>query len=311
MRSRKLWPVLLAAIPAVRGQAGLGLGLWLPKGVLAATAGPTDFDHEAGIAARRAAVSTLGTHGTILEAERLRLRVSQEPCFLQTGTMTGQWLPREQVLVAEGNAIDEIVAAAIKLDADLIVMGLSRAGELGPRVDLTANRISTVVCRSRKVVLVARPNAATTHILAASDFTDAEYPALHYASLLADWLDVELTFLHHVNPSQASFTALSCAALLQSRPPDLTCLRSQAARARIDRLAAHFGTGIETVVTEGDDTAGKILAEAAIRKADILVVGAHGTSFIQRWLHHPVGIELIEQATASVFVVPLSKTRMS
>ena len=78
--SEKLWPELLAAIAAVRAQAGLGLCLWLPKVTLTPAAGPKDFQHQAIVAAMRAAGSTLGTRVTLLEAERLRLRVSQEPC---------------------------------------------------------------------------------------------------------------------------------------------------------------------------------------------------------------------------------------
>lgn len=78
--AEKLWPDLLAAIAAVRAQAGLGLCLWLPNVTPTKTAGPKDFHHQAVVAAMRAAGSTLGTRVTLLEAEQLRLRVSQEPC---------------------------------------------------------------------------------------------------------------------------------------------------------------------------------------------------------------------------------------
>jgi len=76
----KLWRDLLAAMAAVRAQAGLGLCLWLPKVELSKTASPTDLQHRAVVAAMRTAGSTLGTRVTILEAEQPRLRVSQQPC---------------------------------------------------------------------------------------------------------------------------------------------------------------------------------------------------------------------------------------
>lgn len=78
--AEKLWPALLAAMAAVKAQAGLGLCIWLPKLALPTKPGPTDFQHQAVVAAMRAAGSTLGTRATILESERLRVRVSAEPC---------------------------------------------------------------------------------------------------------------------------------------------------------------------------------------------------------------------------------------
>jgi hypothetical protein len=78
--AEKLWPDLLAAIAAVKVQAGLGLCLWLPKVAPSPAAGPTEFHQRAVIAAMRAAGSILGTRATILEAERLRMLVSQQPC---------------------------------------------------------------------------------------------------------------------------------------------------------------------------------------------------------------------------------------
>lgn len=235
----------------------------------------------------------------------LTIEVLQEKVQQWVKNMTGQWLPPEQILVAEGNVSDQIVAAAIKIDADLIVMGLPRAGEPGPRGGLTGRQISRIVSRSRRPVLVARSNAAATQVMAATDFTDPAYPALRYARSLADRVGAELTFLHHVCPSYASFTALAFAAPFPIWPPDVICLRTHDARARIARLAAHFGAGIETVVTEGDDTASQILAEAAVRHVDMIVVGAHETGILQRWLHRQVGVEIIEQATASVLIVPI------
>lgn len=234
----------------------------------------------------------------------LAIEVLQETVQKWVKNLTGQWLPPEQILVVEGNASCQIVAAAIKIDAGLIVMGLPRVGEPGPSDCLTGREISRLVSRSHKPVLVARSNAAATQVLAATDFTDPSYPALRYASSLADRVGADLTFLHHVYPSYASFTALSFAAPIPIWPTDVICLRTHDARARIDRLAAQFGEGIETVVTEGDDTASRILAEAAARHADMIVVGAHETGVLQRLLYHPVGVEVIEQATASVLVVP-------
>lgn len=78
--AEKLWPALLAAMAAVRAHAGLGLCIWLPKLALPTKPGPTDFQHQAVVAAIRAAGSTLGTRATILESEQLRVRVSEEPC---------------------------------------------------------------------------------------------------------------------------------------------------------------------------------------------------------------------------------------
>ena len=235
----------------------------------------------------------------------LAIEVLQNKAQQWVKNMTGQWLPIEQILVAEGSASEQVMAAAMKIDAELIVMGLPRAGESGPRDGLTGRQISRIVSRSHKPVLVARTNAAATQVLAATDFTDPAFPALRYARSIADRVGAELTFLHHVYPSYASFTALPFAAPFPRWPRDVICLKTHDARQRINRLAAHFGGGIETVVTEGDGTASQILAEAAVRHADIIVVGAHDTGVLQRWLHRQVGVDIIEQATASVLVVPI------
>ena len=217
-------------------------------------------------------------------------------------------LPSEQVLIAEGNFNEQIASAALAADVDFIVLGLPRIGDPGYGDELATLNIRKIVRMSQRPVLVARSSAPATHILAVTDLTDPAYPALHYATKLANRVGANLTFLHHFDSAKVSLLALPFGGMLHSWPPGTVCWSAGAARTQMFRLATHFGAETATVVTEVGNTTSKILSEATARHADMIVVGAHKKGMFPHCLHQSVEVEILEKAAASVMVVPLELT---
>lgn len=213
------------------------------------------------------------------------------------------WLPLDQVLIADGNASDQIAAASLAADVDFIVLSLPLAGALGHRDVLNPRNISQIVRMSQRPVLVARSQSLATHILAVTDLVDPAHPALHYATRLADRVGANLTFLHQVDASHDSLLAPPISGMLPSWPPEAVCWSDSAAWNQMLRLAAHFGAEVATILTQEGDGIRRILSEATDRHADLIVVGAHEKR-TPLWLHQSVEIELLKQTAASVLVVP-------
>lgn len=155
---------------------------------------------------------------------------------------------------------------------------------------------------------MARSAAPATHILAATDSSDPAYPALHYATRLANRVGASLTFLHRFDSAKASLLALPFSGMLPSWPPATISWSTSAAWSQLFRLALHFGAETATLVTEAGDTASKILVEASARRADMIVIGAHKKGILAGWLQDSIEVEVVKQAAVSVMVVTLDLT---
>lgn len=213
------------------------------------------------------------------------------------------WLPMDQVLIADGDASDQIAAASLAADVDFIVLSLPLANELGPGGVLTPCHISQIVRKSQRPVLVARSQSVATHVLAVTDYIDPACPALHYATRLADRVGANLTFLHQVDATHDALLALPASGQLPSWPPEAACWSASADWNQMLSLAAHFGAEVATIPTKQGDTVSKIVCEATVRHADLIVVSVHAKR-TQLTLPQAVEVELLKQTAASVLVVP-------
>lgn len=216
-------------------------------------------------------------------------------------------LPLEQILVLEGNTSEQIAAASQAADVDFIVLGFGQVGDPGHGNELMPYNVRQIVRMSQRPVLVARSAALATHILAATDLSDPAYPALHYATRLANRVGANLTFLHSFD-SKVSLLALPLSGLFPRWPPATVSWSASAAWTQLFRLALHFGAETATVVTEAGDTTSKILVEASNRHVDMIVVGTHKKGILSGWLQSSVAVEVVKQAAVSVMVVPLDPT---
>lgn len=247
-------------------------------------------------------------HLTQILEKNLTTEVLQERVQRWLKRLDEHVLPREQILIAEGNLSKQIADASLTADVDFIVLGLPPPGDPGYRDELTPRNIRKLVCMSQRPVLVAHSSAPATYILAATDFTDPAYPALHYATRLANRVGANLSFFHHFDPAKVSLLAPPLIGMIPSWPPATVCWNASAAWSQLFRLATHFGAETATVVTEFGSSTSKILSEAAARRADLIVLGAHKKGLLPHWLHRSVEVEVLAQAAVSVMVVPLGVT---
>lgn len=86
-------------------------------------------------------------------------------------------------------------------------------------------------------------------------------------------------------------------------------LRRESERAvrQVEAMASTHGVSVETAVLEGDPS-DEVLAYAEEVDADIVVVGTHGRTGVQRQLIGSVAERLVRHATVPVMTVPLPET---
>jgi nucleotide-binding universal stress UspA family protein len=138
-----------------------------------------------------------------------------------------------------------------------------------------------------------------TRILAPIDFSDHSRLALDHAVAIARWYDATVTLLHVVQPLEGlEIYSLGALALGQSRRDELL--------AELRRFAADESAGavpIESRLREGRPIV-EILKQADEMQADLLVLGSHGRSGIDRLLLGSVTEKALRRATCPVLVVP-------
>ncbi|PJJ84273.1 universal stress protein [Mucilaginibacter auburnensis] len=87
---------------------------------------------------------------------------------------------------------------------------------------------------------------------------------------------------------------------------ELMDIQNQSSKKLVDRIADEFGAGLSvTHFTEFGDTADGILQACAEFNADVIVVGTHSRSGLDRLLMGSVAEHVVRHAMVPVFVVPL------
>jgi universal stress protein E len=180
----------------------------------------------------------------------------------------------------------EIVSAAEDLQADVIVMG--RRGKRGLARLMVGHATAKVVGQARCAVLVV-PRAAKLperRILLATDGSRYADAAASTAGNLAARCNLPLTVLSVTTPSHSR-------------------ARREEASAAVERVVAFLrreGLAAEGMLTEGrPDTA--IIETAEAQEADLIVVGSHGRSGLERVLVGSVSERVIGGANCAVLAV--------
>ncbi len=181
----------------------------------------------------------------------------------------------------------ELVRRAEETEADLIVLGNSGQGTIGPAEDVTAATLR----RSRVPVLIAPPkHAVYRRVLACVDNTPRATAVLDPATVLGDCLGVETVALH-VESTASGIAAAG------SRRPWLT------------RLEGVTGAGavlaLETVVRQGD-VVSEILNEANNGPDTLIVFGYHrGMNYGAAGAVTTVAARLLRRASSALLAVPV------
>jgi nucleotide-binding universal stress UspA family protein len=198
---------------------------------------------------------------------------------------------------------------AAKLSADLIVMGTH--GRSGFERVLLGSVTEKVLRTSPVPVLTVPPHAPDVvpagrdpfkRILYATDFSPGSEHALRFAASLAEHAAAQLILLHAVEPLAVGYDPIPVMAF------DVTAYNAALADAAAGRLRAfvpealRLGCDTDDVVTSGRPYV-EILRVAAERQVDLIVLGIHGRSALDRLVFGSTTEHVLRRATCPVLTV--------
>jgi nucleotide-binding universal stress UspA family protein len=224
----------------------------------------------------------------------------------------GSHVPLE-LSISEGNAADEILAAATSLTADLIVMGThGRSGferlVLGSVTEKVLRKASCAVLSVPRQMpdVVAAPGVLFKHILCAIDFSDCSMRALTYAMSLAQEADATLTLVHAIEvPGELPAGEHETTA---GRPRTMGEYIAAAEHERYAHLneavpeTVRAYCTIETIVATGKPYR-EILRIAGERQSDLIVMGIHGRGAADRLFFGSTTQHVVRQASCPVLTL--------
>ena len=216
-------------------------------------------------------------------------------------------VPVHQEVIEAGAVHKEILIQASRLSADLIVMGThGRSG-----VDhLFLGSVAEKTLRTSPVPVLTVPPRAPEHaaagmpfrsILCAVDFSPDSARALSYAASLAQHSGGRLTIIHVVETMVVGYDPRGGNFDIEGLSKATVAL----ARTQLQECAASVTAGaspIETVLGEGKPYR-DILREAQQRGADLIVVGVHGRSALDRLVFGSTADHLVRRSTCPILTV--------
>jgi nucleotide-binding universal stress UspA family protein len=237
-----------------------------------------------------------------------RHRVLAElPTFLSLEHSIG--VPVTYHVTEAKSAQKEILREAEKLSADLVVMGTH--GRSGFERVLLGS-VTEKVLRTSPVPVLTVPSHAPDvvptgrdpfkRILYATDFSPGSEHALRYAASLAEHAAAQLILLHVVELLPAGYDPIPVMAF------DVTSYNSaleEAAKGRLRTFvpdAFRLGCDTDDVVTNGRPYV-EILRIAAEREVDLIVLGIHGRSAIDKLVFGSTTEHVVRRATCPVLTV--------
>jgi nucleotide-binding universal stress UspA family protein len=213
--------------------------------------------------------------------------------------------------IAEGSTAAGILATADAMPADLLVMGThGRSGferlVLGSVTEKVLRKAACPVLTVPRAVPEAVPTAPLfKHIVCAVDFSECSMHALNYAMSLAQEADARLTVMHVIElppdvPREAHENVAGPRDL-----PAYVALAEEDRRARLkdavpDSVRAYCT--VDTVLATGRPYR-EILHVAEEQRADLLVIGIHGSGAIDRLLFGSTAQHLVRQASCPVLTL--------
>ncbi len=230
----------------------------------------------------------------LLSTARFRLRQ-------RVRRLTGRRDSEFVVRVERGEPQELVLAAARASDASVVVVGahpLARHDH--PFVGSVTER---VVRHAARPVLVARGTRGSGPVLAATDLTDRELPAVTAAAEEARRRDVPLFVIHSLELSLIGGSARvdgSDAAV----PAQLYLRLLGEAESRMAKIRERVGISGESLVPVGP-ASDAILGAAERLHPSLVVVGSRHKKGWRRALTGSVAEDVARRASASVLVVPL------
>lgn len=200
-----------------------------------------------------------------------------------------------ETLLGEGEPWKVIPKTAAEIQADLVVMGIVNRGTVARLIKGNVP-LRTVGQSPVDVLLVPQDtHLSFGRLLFATDGSVYSQKAARRALELAEICGSQLLVLHVVSlPHPELAEAQLAAEEARGKGRELVDSVVRAARER--------GIAAEGSVSEGDP-AGRILAFAAERRADCLILATHGKTGLERLLLGSVAEEVVGRAVIPVYVV--------
>lgn len=143
-----------------------------------------------------------------------------------------------------------------------------------------------------------------THILVATDLSDASRSAIERASEIARQWDAKLTVLHvHGRPPEPPEANVPAERIVFSADLDADAL------AALDDLKCALLADVEWIsaaTVEHGRTAQAICDYAREHAVDLIVTGSHGRTGLAHFFHGSVAEKVVKHAPCAVMVVPNS-----
>lgn len=197
-----------------------------------------------------------------------------------------------EVLVERGSPAAEILRVAERWGADLVVVGASGRTALGRF--LLGDVAARVVTHAHTSVLVARPSPSSGVVLAATDLSDASFPAIRTAASLVHAWGGALVTVHVVDGDERTFYAGD-----ERRP---AYEQRSSAWSWIHHALGKVRSNGEVDVLDGRP-ARVVCDRAAARGAEVIVAASHGHTALARLLLGSVALDVVRAAPCSVLVV--------
>lgn len=211
-------------------------------------------------------------------------------------TVTTRESPQAGIEIEQGTVHAGILRAAERIGAGVVVVG-GKVDHNGPHI--LGNAAEHIVRYSNCPVLVARPSPAG-NVLAATDFSDPALPAVEAGAAEARRLKADLTIIHVVDllpvmsPYYGEFFGLP--------PMELSDQMRKLWQSKLEECVHRFKAKGGGLLRDGS-AASAILNSASELPAQLLVVGNHGRTGLNRVALGSVAEAVVRAAPCSVLIV--------
>jgi len=211
-------------------------------------------------------------------------------------TLTTRESAQPGIEIEQGTVHAGILRAAERIGAGVVVVGgnVDHGG-----MQILSNTAEHIVRYAHCPVLVARPSPAG-NVLAATDFSDPALPAVEAGAAEARRLETDLTILHAIDllpvmsPYYGEFFGMP--------PMDLSDQMRNLWQSKLEECAHHFKAKGGGLLRDGS-AASAILSAASELPAQLIVVGTHGRTGLNRVALGSVAEAVVRAAPCSVLIV--------
>ena len=234
----------------------------------------------------------------VVDLERRIADATEARVVAVTGREEGSF----RVIVDNGSPDAAIVRTADEVGSTLVVV--SSRGATGLDRLLLGSVAERVVRYAHCPVLVARPHAATGHILVATDFSEAAEAAVAAAGDEARARGAKVTLMHSIDvlPDPAFGLGAPFGASLVIPPKELVAEARGAAVKALEDLRARYHLDGEVLSVEGS-AASAILDAARDLPAEEIILATRGRTGIKRMVLGSVAEKVVAHAPCPVLAV--------